>query len=71
VAKKTIIAYVLPEKIEANDANRYELYYSLLGKSVAIAQGWKINCADDLVNPGETADNLRKYIEQTYGAWGA
>ena len=50
-----------------NDGNRYESYYKILGKAVAIVQGWKINCIEDVKLPSETKESLKLYIENTYG----
>lgn len=51
-----------------NETNQYEVLYQLLGKAVAAAQGWKINCAEHIPKPSETQNNLDSYMEQTYGA---
>ncbi|MBI3396391.1 MAG: hypothetical protein HY042_11190 [Spirochaetia bacterium] len=49
-----------------DDATRYDTYYSLLGKGVAVAQGWKQNCAA-AVKVGQTIESLREYVQKTYG----
>jgi len=51
-----------------NDANQYEACYSILGKAVAITQGWKVNCADEILLPSQTRENLLIYMTETYGA---
>lgn len=49
------------------DTERYSWYYELLGRSIAIAQGWKENYADEVKASTETIKNIRKYIKNTYG----
>ncbi len=51
-----------------NESNQYEVLYQLLGRAVAAAQGWKINCADQIEKPSQTQANLDSYMQQTYGA---
>ncbi len=54
-------------KTLAADHNRYEWYYSLLGKSIAIAQGWKVNHAGDIKESAQTGPSVQEYIKATYG----
>ena len=64
-----IVEFVLlGEEIDkVTENNRFEFHYRLLGKAVAIAQGWKINCVEQIKVPSETAANIKQYIENTYG----
>lgn len=57
----------LDAKALAADHNRYELYYSLLGKSIAIAQGWKVNHAGEIKDAARTGASVEEYIKATYG----
>jgi predicted methyltransferase len=65
-----IISYVFQGVDPASavlDHARYDWYYTLLGKAVAIAQGWKINHAAEVTSPAGTVPSIRSYIEKTYG----
>ena len=63
-----ILDYIFETGGESHDGNRYEIYYRLLGKAVAIAQGWKHNCSETIVLPSETQGSIKEYIANTYGA---
>lgn len=69
-AVKEILSYVFrnvnPDSVLADHA-RYDWYYSLLGKTIAIAQGWKINHAPEVKSAAETPASVREYIGKTYG----
>ncbi|MGE0268667.1 MAG: hypothetical protein AB7S78_09475 [Candidatus Omnitrophota bacterium] len=49
------------------EMNRFEFHYRLLGKAVAVAQGWKINCVEEVKMPSQTAQSITQYINNTYG----
>lgn len=49
------------------EMNRFEFHYRLLGKAVAVAQGWKINCVGEVGIPSETSRSITRYINNTYG----
>lgn len=69
-AVSEIVEYVFKDvdpKAASLDHARYDWYYSLLGKGIAIAQGWKINSAPELKNPSETKASIQLYLEKTYG----
>jgi len=59
--------YVFKTGGESNEANRYEIYYQLLGKAVAIAQGWKHNCSETVELPSQTQASIKDYLANTYG----
>ncbi|MCJ8329419.1 MAG: hypothetical protein HRT89_14145 [Lentisphaeria bacterium] len=65
-AIERIIDYVLKDE-QITDSNRHELYYIWLGKSVAIAQGWKQNGVSEIEDVSDTLESLNSYIMQTYG----
>lgn len=65
-----IVSYVFQGVDAASavlDHARYDWYYTLLGKAVAIAQGWKINHALDVSSPAATLESIQSYIQKTYG----
>ncbi|MCE9600053.1 MAG: hypothetical protein K8S54_18985 [Spirochaetia bacterium] len=65
-----ILEYVFKDvdpKLASLDHARYDWYYALLGKGIAIAQGWKINSTPELKNALETKESIRLYLEKTYG----
>ena len=67
-AKRLILDYVFQYADPEPDGNRrYEWYYQLMGKAVAIAQGWKLNSLNALTDPDDTLGNLRSYVKGTYG----
>lgn len=69
-AANEIVAYVFKDvdpKAASLDHARYDWYYTLLGRGIAIAQGWKINMAPDVKNPSETGASIQTYLEKTYG----
>lgn len=68
-AAMLIATYVFHDQIEPSDAQRYEWYYMLLGKSVSIAQAWKQNFAGSLNLPSETRVSIIEYIDSTYGTY--
>ena len=67
-AATLIAAYVFHGQSAPHESQRYEWYYMLLGKSIAIAQAWKQNFAGALNSPSETPASLIEYIDNTYGA---
>lgn len=69
-ASAEIIAYVFQGVDPASavlDHARYDWYYTLLGKAVAIAQGWKINHASEVTSVAGTVASVQSYLEKTYG----
>lgn len=69
-AVQEIVSYVFLDvdpKAASLDHARYDWYYALLGKGIAIAQGWKINNAPELKDPSETRADIKLYLEKTYG----
>ena len=69
VVAEMVASFVLSQEDvnAAMDVNGYETYYKVLGKAVAITQGWKLNCGEGIKLPSETKENLEKYMENTYG----
>ncbi|MFT5169803.1 MAG: hypothetical protein ACI9F2_000175 [Lysobacterales bacterium] len=69
IITEIVLGFVLGDDVEnnVNDDNRYECYYQLLGKAVAIVQGWKDNCVTSITLPSQTEKSLTEYIENTYG----
>ncbi len=62
-----VVNYVFDSSPAINDANRYQAYYQLLGKAIAIAQGWKQNCSETIKLPSQTQNSIENYIINTYG----
>lgn len=69
VVANTVTDFVLTRENLAgiNEANQYEAYYQVLGKAVAITQGWKLNSAAEVKLPSQTENNLKDYMQKTYG----
>ncbi|MBL8020334.1 MAG: hypothetical protein JNM27_11760 [Leptospirales bacterium] len=70
LAVHEIVTYIFKDvdpKAASLDHARYDWYYSLLGRGIAIAQGWKINLAPEVKNPSETVASIHTYLEKTYG----
>jgi len=66
-AVREIISYVFHnvDPLRAMEENeRYAWYYELLGRSIAIAQGWKDN-RDEIGK--DALSSVQFYIEKTYG----
>ena len=59
--------YVFRDSPQITMANRYEVFYALLGKSVSIAQGWKLNCSESVKAHDQSYKSIVNYIENTYG----
>lgn len=67
-AVKVIVSYVIShDKVEDNDASRYEKYFNLSQKANVIAEGWLKNCSQEVKHYEETEVSLTSYIEKTYG----
>jgi len=70
-ARAQIVLYVF-QGVDAESAvldhARYDWYYTLLGKAVAIAQGWKINHAGEVTSAEQTVPSIQSYITKTYGS---
>ena len=62
-----ITDFVLLEIPKITDGNSYELFYVALGKAVAIAQGWKINCYANSPIELDVRKSLKEYMINTYG----
>ena len=63
---EVIKKFVIKDGVTTSENDRYEVYYQLLGKAVAITQGWLINFAQDIKKWEDTQASIEKYITQTY-----
>ncbi len=67
-AVKVIVNYVIShDKVEDNDAIRYEKYFNLSQKANAIAEGWLKNCSHEIKHYEDTENSLNDYLIKTYG----
>ena len=68
-AVQTIRDYVFKKHEDTGEARRYEDFYQMTGKAAVIARAWLQNFGSRQTDPSQTADSIRDYIVNTYGAY--
>lgn len=68
VLSRIILDFVLMDEDfrTVTEMNRFEFQYRLLGQAVAVAQGWKLNCIEEVDVPSKTSESIRRYINNIY-----
>ena len=70
IAVQTEISeFIMNKAMKINEENRYEAYFALVGKAVAIAQGWKQNYAKEIKTRAGSLESIQSYIKNTYGSY--
>jgi len=67
VACEEILLFIFKEKPVIADHDRYEWLAKLQSRASMLAQGWKINCGNQLQLRDDTLDSITNYIQATYG----